>query len=138
LGAVLGTLYVLGGAGLSLEAARSIHQHGFAFPPWPILSSSVAVARALNSFSDSTALTDVPVYIKAPQAVRALRLLLPPSASVRKSSGGLFITRNPPLPRTPGEAIVLELGPDVALSPNARQIDISPLPEGWVPDPSTW
>jgi len=139
LGALLGALYLAGCASLSLEAAISIHRHGFERPLWPTLASSVGVARELNGFSDTTALTDVAVYQKAPQALRTLRLLLPPPPNpARSASGHLFITHDPQGAERPGETKLIELAPDAPAPPGSRPIDITPLPKDWVPDRATW
>jgi len=128
LGATLGVLYAVGSLLLTLEAAISIHQHGFERPQWPTLSSSVNIVRELNRFSDQTARTDNAVYIKAPQALRTLRLLLPPSPTANPNTGGrLFITD-----------AVTELPIGAEPPAGSQIIDITPLPKDWVPDPSTW
>lgn len=128
IGAALGALYAVGAAFLTVEAAISIHQHGFERPRWPTLSSSVNVVRDLNRFSDPTARTSNAVYLKAPQALRTLRLLLPPpSSSAPNTEGRLFITDT-----------VAELPLGAEPPAGSQIIDITPLPKDWVPDPSTW
>ena len=128
IGAVLGGLYVVGSAILTLEATISIHQHGYERPNWPKLTTSVNIARQLDAFSDTSALTDVAVYQKAPQALRTLRLLLPPDpATTPRLSGRLFITDT-----------VTELSSSAEPPPGSASIEITPLPKDWVPDPSTW
>jgi hypothetical protein len=139
LGTVLGGLYVVGAAFLTMEAMISIHHHGYERPLWPTLASSVGVVKELNPYSDTTALTDVTVYQKAPQALRTLRLLLPPAAGTTpRPSGHLLITRDPADTDRPGATTVLELAPDAPPPPGSQQIEITPLPKDWVPDPSTW
>jgi hypothetical protein len=139
LGTALGMLYGLGGAFLTVEAAGSIHEHGFERPLWPTLASSVGVVRDLNRFSDATALTDVAVYQKSPQALRTLRLLLPPPAdSGRRESGLLLITRDGQRSARPGETALLELPDGTPPPPGTQSIEVTPLPKDWVPDPSTW
>jgi hypothetical protein len=139
LGTVLGGLYAIGSATLTVEAAISIHHHGFERPLWPTLSNSVNVAHRLNTFSDTTALTDFVVYERAPQALRTLRLLLPPEPSTTPSENGrLVITRDPQSMAMPGATAVTELGPGLEPSPRMQRIEITPLPKDWVPDPSTW
>lgn len=128
IGTVLGGFYVVGSAILTFEATISIHQHGYERPNWPRLATSVNIVRQLNAFSDTSALTNVAVYQKAPQAIRTLRLLLPPAPGITpKMSGRLFITDT-----------VTEL-PGGAEPPSGSQsIEITPLPKDWVPDPGTW
>lgn len=128
IGIPLGVLYAMGSAILTIEAALSIHRHGYERPPWPTLTTSVNIARQLNAFSDTSALTDVAVYKKSPQALRTLRLLMPPMpGTAPRMSGRLFIADT-----------VTELAPGAVLPPGAESIDITPLPKDWVPDPGTW
>jgi hypothetical protein len=138
LGAWLGVLYALGSVVLTLEAARSIHEYGYERPLWPTLASSVGVVRELNHFPDTTAFTDVAVYKKSPQALRALRLLLPPAANNRTGeSDRLLITSAGDTARL-GETTLIELPSGVSRPLDAVQIEVTPLPKDWVPDPSTW
>jgi hypothetical protein len=137
LGAVLGALYTMGSLFFTAEAAWSTHQHGFERPHWPTLASSVNVVRTLNRYADSTALTDVDVYEKAPQALRTLRLLLPPASdNLPNTDGRLFITHSGAA--KPAETAVIELDQKAAPVPGLTSIDITPLPKDWVPDPATW
>jgi len=137
LGAMLGALYATGSAVLTIEAAWSIHQHGYERPRWPTLASSVSVARELNRFADTTARTDVAVYQKSPQAVRTLRLLLPPTGANFPDTNGRLLITNSGAAR-PGETTVLELEPSASPPAGSEWIEITPLPKDWVPDPSTW
>lgn len=128
LGTALGSLYAAGSLFLTLEAAISIHQHGFERPQWPTLATSVKIVRELNGFSDMTAHTTNAVYMKAPQALRTLRLLLPPAADAAPDTGGrLLITDG-----------VTELRAGAEAPAGSQIIEITPLPKDWVPDPSTW
>jgi len=136
LGAALGVLYAAGSVLLTTEAASSIHQHGYERPRWPTLASSVSVARELNRFSETTALTDVPVYEKSPQALRTLRLLLPAAGNRPNTNGRLYITNSGAA--KPAETTVIELDQHAAPLSGVSSIDITPLPKDWVPDPSTW
>lgn len=127
-GSVLGAFYFFGATFLTVEAAISIHQHGFERPQWPTLSQSVHIARDLNRFPDTTARTNNPVYRKAPQALRTLRLLLPPDAATgAEASERLFITD-----------VLTQLPPGAEPPTGSQVIDTTPLPKDWVPDPSTW
>ncbi|MEP6667808.1 MAG: hypothetical protein ABJF10_01560 [Chthoniobacter sp.] len=134
-GTVLGALYVAGSAILTLEAAISIHHHGFERPLWPTLATSVSVVQKLNHFPDTTALTNFAVYKRSPQTLRTLRLLLP--AAPTGESGRLLIT-NDRSAGQPGVIAVTELAPDASPPAGSQQIDTTPLPKDWVPDPSTW
>ncbi len=137
LGAILGALYTVGSLLLTVEAAWSIHQHGYERPHWPTLASSVSVTRTLNRYADSTALTDVAVYEKSPQAIRTLRLLLPPASDhLPNTNGRLFITNSGAA--KPAETTVIALDPKATPPPDLQSIDTTPLPKDWIPDPSTW
>ena len=108
IGACLGALYAAGCLVLTIEAAWSIHEHGYERPLWPTLANSVSVARQLNRFTDSTAFTDVAVYQKSPQALRTQRLLLPPTQGQRRipSTGHLspVSRRTKPRPAKPASS----------------------------------
>ncbi|HEY3900423.1 MAG TPA: hypothetical protein VGM54_17580 [Chthoniobacter sp.] len=137
LGVVLGTLYTLGSLLLTVEATWSIHQHGYERPRWPTLASSVNVTRTLNRYADSTALTNVAVYEKSPQALRTLRLLLPPTgANLPNTHGHLFITHSSVA--KPAETTVIVLDQTAPPPSGLPSIDTTPLPKDWVPDPATW
>jgi hypothetical protein len=139
IGIFLGALYATGCATLTLEAALSIHEHGYERPLWPTLANSVSVVRQFDRFGVATVFTTVAVYQKSPQALRTLRLLLPPDPGapldIRHQP---FVTRASGNETKPGEAIVLEL-PSISLPPRGSQeIEVTPLPEDWVPDRKTW
>jgi hypothetical protein len=138
-GPVLGALYGIGGAVLTLEAAVSIHAHGYERPLWPTLATSVHIARQLNRYADTTALTDFAVYKKSPQALRTLRLLLPSeSGEPREQNGRLLITSDAANAARPSDPVLTAFSSDAALPAGSQSIDITPLPKDWVPDPSTW
>jgi hypothetical protein len=128
LGAALGGLYAVGCTFLTLEAAFSIHHYGFEKPLWPTLATSVGIARELNRYADTTALTDSAVYQKSPQALRALRLLLPSPKDILPSASGRLQIAN----------TVTEIAPGATPPAGSQPIEITPLPKDWVPDPSTW
>jgi hypothetical protein len=137
LGVVLGALYTIASLLLTVEAAWSIHQHGYERPRWPTLASSVNVTRTLNRYADSTALTDVAVYEKSPQAIRTLRLLLPPAGTdLPNTDGRLFITNSGAA--KPAETTVIALDQKAIPPAGLKSIETTPLPKDWVPDPATW
>jgi len=138
-GRLPGTLYLFGCASLTVEAACSVHYYGFAFVGWPRLTDSVRIVRGLNRFTDTTVLTDVAVYQKAPQALRTLRLLLPaPPDQPQTASGRLAIIRGSGEIDPYNEVVLIEV-PSLAFPLTyMRPIEITPLPKDWVPDPGTW
>lgn len=125
LGCVLGALYCWGVTFITVGGMLAVHHHGYERTGWPTLRDATAVVRELNHFTDTTALTDVPLYQTSPQPIRALRLLLPPHDDEPRASGRLLITR--------GHVVETDAPP-----PQARTIDITPLPRDWIPDPATW
>jgi hypothetical protein len=136
---MVGALYAAGAVLLTVEATMSIHLHGYEFPLWPTLSSSVRVARDLNRFSDPSALNEVAVYQRAPQALRTLRLLLPPApGTVPERSGRLLVKNTLWKTGKPGETTLVEVAPNALPAEGRATIDITALPKDWVPDPSTW
>jgi hypothetical protein len=130
--ALVGT-YAAAVAYLTFDGMLSIHRHGYqSMPPWPTLSNQVEIARALNQFSDRSASTDVPLYRIYPQALRALRLLIPNQADQpSRASGKLFIREFRDHGASRGR---LELVETDAPPANAAPVDLTPLPKGWHPE----
>jgi len=137
-GALAGVIYGAGCAVLTVSAMFVIHARGFERPRWPTLGNSVAIARELNRFTDTTVQTDVALLQKNPQILRALRLLLPPEpGAAQRESGRLLITvSEPELPN--GKIQLIELSSDAAPPTNSQTLDVTPLPKNWVPEPGTW
>jgi hypothetical protein len=128
-------------------------------PHWPSMADCERLARDLNSYSDEQAYIiaeppkdqkktgdphlDIPksglsfIY-RFPQALRTMRLLVPPSpGQPQKHSGRLLLTYEEKDGRRTGQMIVTEFtGPNPP--PDAQPMEITPLPKDWVPDPSTW
>ena len=104
------------------------------------LGNSVAVARGLNLFNDTTVETDVFVLQKNPQILRALRLLLPPApGAAQRESGRLMIIgsmyRDGRI--SLAERQIVE-GESYQPAPFFKPLDVTPLPKNWVPEPGTW
>jgi hypothetical protein len=109
----------------------SIHRHGYATqPPLITLANQVEVARGLNRFSDPSVVTDAAMYQQYPQALRALRLLLPPEPGLERAAGRRLWIR-----ATPGSLGRVELVqlPDGEAAPGATPMEVTPLPAGWQP-----
>ena len=138
-GALPGMLYASGGAVLTVSALLAIHARGFEKPRWPALANGVALARELNSFTNSEAVTDVALYQKHPQSLRTLRLLLPPApGQPQRTSERLLITHGPGGLAPTGQVRLSELPPGTAAPTDSQPLDLTPLPKNWVPDPRTW
>ena len=120
---------------VTLHGMMSIHRHGYGTqPPWITLGNQVKVARELNRYSDAAAITDAPMYQAYPQALRALRLLLPPEpGTVQSASHRLFIRAStaPSAPR--GQIELVEEPAGAPPPPEGSSIDLTPLPAGWQP-----
>ncbi len=140
-GALPGVIYGMSAAVLTASAALVIHAHGFEKMRWPTLGNSVAVARELNLFSDTTVQTDVAVLQKNPQILRTLRLLLPPAPGETQGENGRLYVHGSA--RTHDGKIHLggqQLGEGELYqpAPNHQPLDVTPLPKNWVPEPGTW
>ena len=139
IGAVLGATFTIATAYITFGGMLTIHRHGYEAPGWPMLRDSIAVARAMNNFTDTESLTDIPLFQKYPQPIRTLRLLLPPApGQPQRESGKLFVTYRKKDGKNTGELILTELPAGSERPANSTYFDIAPLPRDWVPDPSTW
>jgi hypothetical protein len=139
IGAVLGAAFTIATAYITFGGSIAIHRHGYEAPGWPMLRDSVAIAHAMNDFTDTEALTDIPLFQKYPQPIRTLRLLLPPAPSQpQRESGKLFVTYQKKDGKNTGEIILTELPAGSERPANSTYFDIAPLPRDWIPDPSTW
>lgn len=138
LGLLVGGIFGIGCAYLTAGSAWTTHHHGYNSPSWPTMRNAVELTRALNLYQDSAAYTDIEFFKKYPQPLRTVRLLIPPTdLKSAKQSGRLLLTYKEVNGTKTGEMIVKEYeGPNPP--PGAVSLDITPLPEGWVPDPSTW
>ncbi len=139
MGTVLGAAFTIATAYITFGGSLAIHLHGYDAPGWPMLRDSVAVAQAMNDFSDTEALTDVPLFQRYPQPIRTLRLLIPPAhGQPQRESGRLFVTYRKKDGKNTGELILTELPAGEDRPANSTYFDIAPLPRDWIPDPSTW
>lgn len=130
LGRWLGLAYGLAVTALTLGGSIVIHRHGYAAePPRVTLANQLEIARSLNAFSDTSALTDVALYQRYPQALRALRLLLPPRPDGPRPAQGKLVIRT-----APGTSRVELLdAPADAMPSGLVPLDLTPLPKGWQP-----
>lgn len=137
-GNTIGIAFALGCAYVTPGIAQMMHTQGYGYPAWPTMRNAVELTRALNQYEDTAAYTDIPFLQKFPQPLRTVRLLIPPAdPKSAKQSGRLLLTYKEVNGKKTGEMIVKEYeGPNPP--PGTVSLDITPLPEGWVPDPSTW
>jgi hypothetical protein len=139
IGAAAGAVYGTACAFITIGGMWTVHTHGYERTQWTTLSDSVAVAKALNRFSDTRAHTDVALYQRFPQPIRTVRLLLPPApGDSQRHSGRLLITRRAADGSDAQRVALAELPPGTPPPADSQPMEVMPLPRGWVPDPSTW
>lgn len=124
-GKMIGAIFSVTAFSATIALATRVHVEGFnATLGWPTLRAQVAVVRALNQYDDVEAHTNVRLYLQGTQALRTLRLLMPPSeGTAQRHSGRLSIE---------------ERGKEIELverdAPAGTVIDVTPLPKGWIPE----
>jgi len=114
-------------ATLTFAGAWQVHQFGWPRGSMsPTLGNQVAVARALNRYSDTSAMTNVTVYESYSHALSTLRFLLPPvPGTIPTHSGRLLIRYRTEEGSTDGRIELVEAGPaEVPLE--AKRINLSP------------
>jgi hypothetical protein len=121
---------------ITIASLVKIHQHGYDrnVLPRPSLANQAQVARELNAYSDQTVLTDVLIYKSHPQAIRSLRLLLPPAANQSQTESGRLMIRYRSGPTGTDSAIELVELPEGQIIPkDFEPLDVTPLPPEWQP-----
>jgi hypothetical protein len=143
LGALPGAFYLAVAAFLTSGALLCKHEHRQDAPIWPTLQMATDIVRELNRYDALGAYSDIDylniTWFKYPQAIRTVRLLLPPDPAPRlQPHGPLFITFKKTEDGKPtGKIEVTDLG-TAPLPENAYYFGTAPLTELWFPDPSTW
>ena len=138
LGVIAGAAFGIGCGYVTLGIAWMMHHHGYEYAAWPTMRNAVELTRALNQYEDAAAYTDVEFFKKYPQPLRTVRLLIPPSnQESAKRSGRLLVTYAEVNGVKTGTMTVKEFEGSKPPA-GAVNLDITPLPEGWVPDPATW
>lgn len=134
--------YGLSGAAVTLGIMWHYHRPGPPAVPnpasdMPTLGDSVAVVEALRPYpADVHAFTEIDLYQRFPQTLRALRLLLPPATdpAATRPAGPLVIRFRSPSHHGGTPRIEVVEASSAAEIPNeARRINVSPLPAGWRP-----
>jgi hypothetical protein len=128
-------MYGLAVAYVTIASTIYIHRVGYARNTYrPSLKSQVEVAKALNAYADETVMTDVVLFKSHPQAIRALRLLIPPDGAKPRAASGRLLVRHTTGPSGTDSAIELaEAPPGAELDPSFEELDVSPLPPEWHP-----
>jgi hypothetical protein len=118
--AVVVGAYGLAVSGITLSCLWQVHRDGWTTGTMsPTLANQVEVARALNHYTDKSAMTDVPVYyqFRMPFSLCTLRQLLPPSPGQPQHESGRLVIRYCRGPNGPtGRIELIEADPP----PNAR------------------
>jgi hypothetical protein len=128
-------VYGLSVAYITIASTIYIHRVGYYRHTYrPSLRSQVEVARALNRYSDSSVMTDVVLFQSHPQAIRALRLLMPPDPAKPQAASRRLLIRHTTGPSGTDSGIELvEAPPGVELDPSFQALDVTPLPPEWQP-----
>ncbi|MFI5378534.1 MAG: hypothetical protein ACHRHE_04495 [Tepidisphaerales bacterium] len=114
--------YGLAVAGLTLSCLWQVHRDGWTTGTMsPTLANQAEVARALNQFTDQSAMTDVPAYyqFQRPFSLCTLRQLLPPQPGGPQRHSGRLVIRYRRGPSGPtGRIELIEADPPA----NARRM----------------
>ncbi len=128
-------IYGVSVAYITIASANHIHRVGYARGTYrPSLAEQVRIAKALNRYSDQTALTDVQLLKSHPQALRALRLLIPPTPGQSQTTSGRLVITHTSGPSGTDSALTLtEATQDADFTNRAAPLDVTPLPPEWQP-----
>ncbi|MCY2952117.1 MAG: hypothetical protein NTU53_09080 [Planctomycetota bacterium] len=116
-------VYALSAAAVSVYSIDQVHRHSW--PRWfcPTLNEQIAVATALNAYTDRFAHTEVPAYCDRPEVLGILRLLYPPHpAQSQRHSGRLVIRFRPAHEGTSDRIELVETDP---IPLHARRIPLN-------------
>ncbi|QOV89849.1 hypothetical protein [Humisphaera borealis] len=98
------------------------------------LGMQVEAAAALNNYADDQVMTDVSFYQRFPQAMRSLRLLMPPKAGKDRPTAGNLVLTFGDGPNGPGtKLVVIEARTAAQVPADAKPLNVRPLPNGWLP-----
>ena len=142
----VGALLLVANAYITVGGMVTVRAHGYEAPGWPTLSNCLGAVRQLNRYSDPIVLTDAAINADGksladfPQCIRTLRLLVPPDTTPgpKPAHHRLLLTYKRKDGKQTGEFFVTELAPEDKRPPGAVFMDVTPLPQNWVPDPGTW
>ncbi len=140
----LGGLLLAANAFLTIGGMSTVHHHGYVGLGWPTMANCLGAVRQLNQYADAVVLTDAAINAEGksladfPQSIRTLRLLVPPSPGPKPHHRHLLLTYKEKDGKRTGEFTVVELSRAQKRPPAAVLMDVTPLPQDWVPDPSTW
>lgn len=121
---------------ITIAGMMHIHRVGYARGTFrPSLVNQVQIAKELNRYADPIVYTDVQMYQAFPQAIRSLRLLLPPERNQTQIAGKTLLIRNRSGPQGTDSAIELvEVLPGQSIDKtHFEPLDITSLPPDWQP-----
>jgi hypothetical protein len=135
LGGLATAVYGSAVAYITLASMWQIHHEGYdRETDRPTLANQVEVARGLNRYADERVHTDVLLFRRCPQALRSLRLLIPPDAGAAPTRNGRLVIRNASGPTGVDCAIELtEAGRELEIPGRWELMNVTPLPDGWQP-----
>jgi hypothetical protein len=134
----VGALLFSANAYLTIGGMTTVHTRGYEAPGWPTMANCLGAVRQLNQYADDIVLTDNEDFFRFPQAIRTLRLLVPPEPGPKPRHGRLFLSYKRKDGVKTGEIVVTELSRTDKLPPGSFLMDVLPLTQDWTPDPSTW
>ncbi|HEX8913337.1 MAG TPA: hypothetical protein VF796_13335, partial [Humisphaera sp.] len=122
-------LFGAAGAALTALALHERHTLGPTRESGPTLANQVEVARALNRYDDPEVWTDVDLYKQHPQAIRSLRVLIPPGPSDGPRAAGkrLVIRYVPGQPEGRARVELVEVPTFAIAPPDAEPVNVDPM-----------
>jgi hypothetical protein len=123
---------------ITIGGMRTVHYRGYEAPGWPTMANCLGAVRQLNNYADQVVLTDIELFLDYPQPIRTLRLLVPPEPGPKPRHRRLFLSYKRKDGVKTGEIVVTELSRTDPRPPGSFLMDVTPLPQDWTPDPSTW
>jgi hypothetical protein len=133
-----GLLLMAANAYITVGGMTTVHTRGYEAPGWPTMANCLGAVRQLNQYSDDIVLTDNDDFFRFPQAIRTLRLLVPPEPGAKPRNGRLLLSYKRKDGVKTGEMVITELSRTEKCPPGSFLMDVTPLTPDWTPDPSTW
>lgn len=123
--------YGLSLAIITLDTMWQVHQNGWAYDyttTSPTLNNQIEIARELNYFADTSALTDVVAYqFKEPNALWTLRQLFPADSKQPRRLSGRLVVRHGIGPNGPTCQIeLIEAKTQADIPSNAKPVALHP------------
>ena len=137
-GALLAGVLIAAHTVITIGGMRTVHYRGYEAPGWPTMANCLGAVRQLNNYADQVVLTDIELFLDYPQPIRTLRLLVPPEPGPKPRHRRLFLSYKRKDGVKTGEIVVTELSRTDPRPPGSFLMDVTPLPQDWTPDPSTW